>query len=124
MALRTNGGHLYTHEIDPGRAKVAAANFKKAGVDQLITIVEGDAHETVKQYKEPIDIVFIDADKEGYVDYLEKMLPVVRPGGLIIAHNVNPGQGTRYVEAITKNAALETTFMTEGGGVSVTLKKR
>ena len=41
LALRSTGGHLYTHEIDEGRAKIAADNFKKAGVDDLITIVTG-----------------------------------------------------------------------------------
>ena len=49
-----------------GRAKIAQENFKKAGVDDLITIILGDAHETVKQHKDPIDVLFLDADKEGY----------------------------------------------------------
>ena len=80
LALRTTGGHLFTHEIDPERAKIAQENFKKAGVDDLITIVVGDAHETVKQHKEPIDILFLDADKEGYIDYLDKLVPLIRPG--------------------------------------------
>jgi predicted O-methyltransferase YrrM len=125
LALRNTGGHLFTHEIDSGRARTAAANFKKAGVDHLITIVEGDAHETVKKYKEPIDILFLDADKEGYIDYLKKLVPLVRPGGLIIAHNMNPRMADpRYVEAITKNPNLETSFLLmEGSGVSVTMKK-
>lgn len=126
LALRTTGGHLYTHEINPERIKLAKANFEKAGVAHLVTIIEGDAHETVLQHKEPIDIVFLDADKTGYVDYLEKLLPLVRPGGLIIAHNMRPGSADpRFVEAITKNPELETSFLLmEGAGMSVTLKKR
>jgi len=126
LALRTTGGHLYTHEIDPGRAKIAEENFKKAGVDGLITIILGDAHETVKQHKEPIDILFLDADKEGYIDYLDKLLPLVRPGGLIIAHNMNPRMADpRYMDAITKDPKLETSFLLrEGTGIGVTLKKR
>ena len=75
LALRSTGGHLFTHEIDPERAKIAEENFKKAGVDGLITIIVGDAHQTVLQHKEPIDILFLDADKQGYIDYLEKLLP-------------------------------------------------
>ena len=63
LALRSTRGHLFTHEIDPERAKIAEENFKKAGVDNLITIILGDAHQTVKQHKEPIDILFLDADK-------------------------------------------------------------
>ena len=48
----------------------------------IVTVVEGDAHERAK-VKGPIDLVFIDADKEGYLDYFQKLLPLVRPGGLI-----------------------------------------
>jgi predicted O-methyltransferase YrrM len=126
MALRTTGGKLITHEIDAVRAAMAQDNFKKAGVDDLITIVEGNAHETVKQQKDPIDILFLDADKEGYVDYLDKLLPLIRPGGLIIAHNMNTRQADpKYAEAITTNSELETLLLLkEGTGVSVTLKKR
>jgi predicted O-methyltransferase YrrM len=43
----------------------------------------------VAKVKETIDILFLDADKEGYLDYLNKLLPLVRPGGLIISHNWN-----------------------------------
>lgn len=126
MALRKTGGHLYTHDIDPGRIKVARANFEKAGVSDLITIIEGDAHETVKQHTEPIDILFIDADKPGYPDYLEKLLPLVRPGGLILAHNMRrPPPDPRYIEAITTNPDLDTSFLLmDGAGIGVTLKKR
>jgi predicted O-methyltransferase YrrM len=126
LALRSTGGHLYTHEIDPDRAKVAEENFKKAGVDDVITVVLGDAHETVKRYKEPIDVLFLDADKEGYLDYLGKLLPLVRPGGLVIAHNMRyPNPNPDYIKAITTNPKLETTFLLmEGAGVGVTLKKR
>jgi len=126
LALRSTGGKLITHEMDPGRAKIARENFKKAGVDDLITVIEGDAHKTVKQHREPIDILFLDADKEGYIDYLNKLLPLIRPGGLIMAHNmVYPRPDSRYIEAITKNPELETSFLLmEGAGIGVTLKKR
>jgi predicted O-methyltransferase YrrM len=87
LALRTTGGMLTTFEIDSGKVKLAADNFKKAGVDKLVTMIEGDAHKEVVKVKEPIDILFLDADKEGYLDYLNKLLPLVRPGGLIVSHN-------------------------------------
>ena len=125
LALQKTGGKLTTHEINAERAALARENFKRAGVDKLVTLVEGDAHETVTKIKEPIDILFLDADKEGYIDYLNKLLPLVRPGGLVAAHNINPRQGDpQYIEAITTNPDLETIFYTQGGGVSVTLKKR
>lgn len=126
MAARKTGGHVWTHEIDPERIRMARDNFQRAGVTDLITIIEGDAHEKVKQHTEPIDVVFLDADKEGYIDYLQKLLPLVRPGGLVIAHNMRtPRPDPRYLEAITQDSNLETMFLLmEGAGVGVTLKKR
>ncbi len=92
----------------------------------MVTLVEGDAHVEVVKLKEPIDLLFIDADKEGYLDYLNKLLPLVRPGGLIAAHNMNrPSPDPRYVEAITTNPDLETIFLNmHAAGMAVTLKKR
>ena len=126
MALRKTGGHLFTHDIDPGRIAVARRNFERAQVSDLITIIEGDGHETIKQHKEPVDLAFIDADKEGYADYLEKILPVVRPGGLILAHNMRqPPVHPSYLKAITTNPALDTSFvLMDGAGIGITLKKR
>src|SRR5438874_10737337 len=74
MGLEKTGGKLTTFEFDPARAATAKKHFKEAGVDRLATVVEGDAHQTVTRLKEPVDVVFIDADKEGYVDYLNKLL--------------------------------------------------
>lgn len=122
MALEKTGGRLTTFEYDAGRAATAKKHFKEAGVERLATVVEGDAHQTITRLKEPIDVVFIDADKAGYVDYLNKLLPIVRPGGLILAHNVN--MVPDYVKAVTTNAELDTVFYTQGAGLAVTLKKR
>ena len=126
LGLQKTGGKLTTHEINADRASLARENFKQAGVDKLVTLVEGDAHETVTAIKEPIDILFLDADKEGYIDYLNKLLPLVHPGRLVVAHNMNPRQADpKYVKAITTNPDLETLLLLkEGAGVSVTLKKR
>lgn len=122
LALQATGGRLTTFEFDHGRATMAHEHFRQAGVENLVTQVEGDAHEKVKALKEPIDVAFIDADKEGYVDYFHKLLPLVRPGGLILAHNVE--MVPDYVKLVTSDAALETIFYMEGGGLAVTLKKR
>jgi predicted O-methyltransferase YrrM len=122
LALLDTGGRLTTFEIDPGRASQARAHFHEAGVEDLITVVVGDAHQKVSAVEGPVDVVFIDADKEGYVDYLNKLLPKVRPGGLILAHNFN--MAPDYVRTVTYNPKLETIFYTEGNGLAVTLKKR
>lgn len=122
LALQKMGGHLTTFEIDHTRAAEAREHFKQAGVETLVTVVEGDAHAQVAKLKAPIDLAFIDADKEGYIDYLGKILPLVRPGGLILAHNVE--MVPEYVKAVTTNAALESIFYMEGNGLAITLKKR
>ena len=126
MALQKTGGKLTTYEINQDRAAQARENFKRAGVDKIVTLIEGDAHETITRIKEPIDILFLDADKEGYGDYLEKLMPLVKPGGLILAHNTSMrGPMGDYIKAITTNADLETIFLHEqGAGLGVTLKKR
>ena len=124
MALRTTGGKLTTFEIDPEKVRLASDNFKKAGVDNLVTIIQGDAHKEVLKLKGPIDLIFIDADKEGYLDYLNKLLPLVRPGGLVVSHNINQ-MNQDYIDALTKNPDLETLIQNiQLGGIGVTLKKR
>ena len=127
LALRTTGGKLTTYEIDAERASLARGNFKRAGVDKLVTLIEGDAHEKVTALEGPIDIVFIDADKDGYLDYLNKLLPLVRPGGLILAHNTTDVGSLMqdYLQAVTTRPDLETIFLHEQTtGIGVTLKKR
>jgi predicted O-methyltransferase YrrM len=122
LALQKTGGRLTTFEFDAGRAALARTHFQNAGVDQIVTLVEGDAHQNITRLKDPIDVVFIDADKEGYVDYLNKILPLVKPGGLLLAHNVNMVQ--EYMKMVRSNPDLETLVYSDGGGLAVTLKKR
>jgi caffeoyl-CoA O-methyltransferase len=127
LALRKTGGKLTTHDIHEGRAALARENFKRAGVDDMVTIVMGDAHETVKKLTEPIDILHLDADKSGYIDYLNKLLPLVRPGGLILAHNTTNVRAPMedYIKAVTTNPKLETKFIHKHDqGIGITLKKR
>jgi predicted O-methyltransferase YrrM len=122
MALTATGGHLTTFEINHQRATEALQHFKEAGVADRVTLIEGDAHQNVLKLKGPIDVVFIDADKDGYFDYLKKVLPLVRPGGLILAHNIDMAPG--YVRAVTTNPDMQTIFYMQGRGLSVTLKKQ
>jgi len=126
LALSKTGGHLTTFDIDKGRFEMARENFKKAGVDGTITQVLGDAHKEVARLKDPIDLLFIDADKQGYLDYLTKLLPLVRPGGLILAHTMaRPRPDPAFVKAITTNPELETLFVNMNDqGLGITLKKR
>jgi predicted O-methyltransferase YrrM len=106
-------------EIDRGRAAKARKHFQEAGVDALVEVVVGDAHETVKQLEGPIDLLFLDADKEGYASYLQTLLPLVRPGGLIAADNI--AMAPEYAKAVTTDPRLDTVFF---GRFAVTMKKR
>jgi predicted O-methyltransferase YrrM len=126
IALMKTGGRLTTYEIDRGRHAAARANYERAGVLQLATLVLGDAHAELGKLKDAVDLAFIDADKEGYVDYLTKLAPLVRPGGLIVAHNMaSPPPDPRYVDAVTTSPAFDTVFLNmHDAGVGVTLKKR
>ena len=126
LGLQATGGKLITHEIDPQVAELARKNFHKAKVDHLVTVVVGDAHETVTRLTAPIDILFIDADKAGYPDYLTKLLPLVRPGGLILADNVSrPSPSPEFLQAITTDPNLETIFLNmQSTGISLSVRKR
>ncbi len=126
LGLQATGGKLITHEIDPQVAELARNNFRKAKVDHLVTVVVGDAHETVTRLTAPIDILFIDADKAGYPDYLTKLLPLVRPGGLILADNVSrPSPSPEFLQAITTDPNLETIFLNmQSTGISLSVRKR
>ena len=125
LGLKATGGKLITHEIDPESASLAEANFRRAGVEDLVTVVQGDAHETVGRLQGPIDLLFIDADKPGYLDYLHQLLPLVRPGGLILADNMHePKPSPDFIQAITTDPHLETIFLNmQSTGISLTLKK-
>jgi caffeoyl-CoA O-methyltransferase len=124
LGLKTTGGKLITHEIDYKKVLLARANFKRAGVENLVTVVEGDAHRTVAHLKEPIDILFLDAEG-GNLDYLNQLLPLVRPGGLILLDNASkPKLCPPCIKTITTNPNLETIFLNmQSTGISLTVKK-
>jgi len=86
------GGKLVTLEMEPLHAAVARKNFARAGVAELIDIRLGPALETLSamatERADPFDLVFIDADKVNYAAYFSAVLPLSRPGTLIIADNV------------------------------------
>lgn len=126
LGLMKTSGRLTTFEIDAGRHDLARRNFERAGLGKQVVSILGDAHVEVMRIKDPIDLLFLDADKEGYVDYLHKLRALVRPGGLVVAHNMqSPAPDPRYIEAITTNPELETLFLNmHAAGVGVTLKKR
>lgn len=87
-AAAETGGHVTTLEIDPAKVERGRQNLKEAGLDQLVTVVEGDAHQTLASLRGPFDFAFLDAEKEDYLDFLGPLVRVLRPGGLLVADNL------------------------------------
>jgi predicted O-methyltransferase YrrM len=87
-ALSKTGGKLITIEIDEDRCRQALANFKEAGLSAHIDARNADAHQLVEELSGPFDFVFIDADKEWYINYAKALIPKIEQGGCIAAHNV------------------------------------
>lgn len=85
-------GRLITLELDPHHAEVARANLARAGLAQRAEVRLGPARESLAQLQHegvgPFDLVFIDADKPSYPEYLDWALRLTRLGGVIIADNV------------------------------------
>jgi predicted O-methyltransferase YrrM len=78
-----------TLEYEPKHAEVARANLQRAGVADRVQVVVGPALETLPTVTgDPFDLVFVDADKENYVAYLDWAVKLTRPGGLIVVDNV------------------------------------
>jgi predicted O-methyltransferase YrrM len=86
------GGRLVTLELDPHHAEVARRNLSRAGVADRVEVRVGAAAASLRAMiaagEAPFDVVFIDADKEGYPEYLELSLRLARPGALLLADNV------------------------------------
>jgi predicted O-methyltransferase YrrM len=82
-------GRVLTLEYEPTHAKVARANIDRAGVGDRVEVIVGPALETLPTVTDgPFDLVFIDADKENNVGYLEWALRLTHPGSVILVDNV------------------------------------
>src|SRR5215213_3381703 len=88
-------GELISLEIDEHHAEVARNNIERAGLSAIVEVRVGDAHgllsNLIKNEEGSFDLLFIDADKEGYPDYLDASLRLVRPGSLILGDNTIRG---------------------------------
>lgn len=81
-------GMIHTIELRPEDAATAAENFSKMNANKQITLHIGNAKEIIPQLPYPWDLVFIDADKTGYIDYYELIVPKLSADGIIVADNV------------------------------------
>lgn len=81
-------GKIISIEIDSNIAKIAKQNFKKAGVDKKIDLKIGDALKVIPELKGPFDMLFLDAEKEEYLDYLKLAEGKLSDHAVVIADNV------------------------------------
>lgn len=81
-------GRVVSLEVNPKHAAIARQNLEQAGVSDKVEVREGAAIDTLQSLVGPFDVVFIDADKESYPQYLDAALRLTRPGSVIIADNV------------------------------------
>ncbi|NOX87083.1 MAG: O-methyltransferase [Chlorobi bacterium] len=92
----SEGGKLITLESNEEMESFASEFINLSGMHDRIELIMGNALQIIPGLKEKFDLVFIDADKEQYVDYYELILPKVRNGGFILADNVLWGGKTVY----------------------------
>lgn len=85
-------GRLVTLEADPGHAAIARRNFERAGVSDRIDLCVGRAQETLPRIESeglgPFDLIFVDADKPAYTEYLDWSIRLARPGTVIVVDNI------------------------------------
>lgn len=131
------GGRLDTLELDAGRAERARAWFDRAGLGEQVRVHQGPALETLAGLRAgAYDLAYVDADKTGYLAYLDECLRLVRPGGLIVADNVLAGgavggppaeddERVSVLRGFTRRAMehprLRTSLLTVGDGVTLSV---
>ncbi|MDD3204275.1 MAG: O-methyltransferase [Lachnospiraceae bacterium] len=133
--------HITTIEKYEKRIPIAKTNFAKAGKEDKITLLEGDATEILKGLEDSYDFIFMDAAKGQYINFFPEILRLTATGGLIVSDNVlqdgdilqsryavtrrNRTIHTRmrdYLYELTHNEQLETTIMPVGDGMTLSIR--
>jgi predicted O-methyltransferase YrrM len=118
---------LTTIEYDPARATALAANVRRAGLADIVTVVGGDAFEAIPKIAGDFDFVFLDAWKRDYKRFFDLVLPRLRSRGLFLAHNVvnkRDEMGDFLAEIATNPAVLTSIVSPSSEGMAVTMKLR
>ncbi len=134
--------HITTIEKYEKRIPLAKENFRKAGREDRITLLEGDATEILKGLEGPYDMIFMDAAKGQYIHFLPEILRLLPRGGVLISDNVLQdgdiiesrfavtrrnrtihARMREYLYEIKHNAGLETVILTLGDGTAVSVKR-
>ncbi|MBQ4537816.1 MAG: O-methyltransferase [Lachnospiraceae bacterium] len=134
--------HITTIEKYEKRIPIARENFAKAGKEEAITLIEGDAMEVLKELEGTYDMIFMDAAKGQYIHFMPEILRLLAPGGLLISDNVlqdgdiiesrfavtrrNRTIHARmrdYLYELKHHDQLETCILPVGDGVTLSVKK-
>jgi len=111
LGLEETGGRLITIEIEKDRYDLARRHIAEAGLSERIMCLLGDAHREITRLTGPFDFVFLDADKEGQVDYFNKLYPKkLSPGAILAAHNaIRQGDSMKdYLELVREHPDFDT----------------
>ena len=127
LGARESGGRVVAIEYDPQRAKEAADNVRKAGLDDVVRVVHGDAFAEIPKLTGAFDLVFLDAWKPDYKKFFDMVFPRLNPGGVFAAHNVvnKKNEMEPFLRTILTHPRLFTTIVSPSGeGMSVSYKTR
>ena len=126
MGLRETGGRLVTIEYDAVRAKELTDNVRRAGLSDIVQVLEGDAFAQIPKVQGTFDFVFLDAWKRDYKRFFDLVYPRLDKGGLFVAHNVvnKRSEMGDFLDAVQKHPSLWTTIVAPSGeGMSVSLRR-
>lgn len=125
LGLRETGGRLVTIEYDPERARQAAENIARAGLDDVVRVIVGDGFAEIPRVAGTFDFVFLDAWKKDYKRFFDLVFPRLDRGGLFVAHNVvNKRDEMRdFLAEIDRPDLLTSIVSPSSEGMSVSVRR-
>lgn len=127
LGARETGGHVVAIEFDPQRASEATANIRKAALNDVVTVVHGDAFLEIPKLQGNFDLVFLDAWKPDYKKFFDMVFPRLNTGGVFAAHNVinKKSEMEPFLQTILTHPRLFTSIVSPANeGMSVSIKLR
>jgi caffeoyl-CoA O-methyltransferase len=127
LGARESGGRVVTIEYDAQRAREAAEHVRRAGLDDVVRVVSGDAFKEIPKLSGAFDLVFLDAWKPDYKKFFDMVYPRLNPRGVFVAHNVvnKKSEMEPFLTTVHSHPALFTTIVSPSGeGMSVSYKIR